>query len=79
MSERTLNRDAPTWLDCEICDSDDVDIKHTTFPDCPPEHIYDGDSFVCRDCGATGVGNVDSDIEPAWVSWAEAYVEVQDE
>ncbi len=56
--KRETKRDAPEWVEC---DCGGRDIEQLTFSDCPDEHIYDGDDFTCRECGATGVGSVYQD------------------
>ncbi len=58
--KRTLIRTAPTWVTCDPCGSDDIEI--VTFPDNDDtEMVYDGDYLTCRDCGASASTIVDDD------------------
>ena len=56
---RETKQDAPSWVDCGICGTDD--IEQTTFSDCPAERAYDGDDLKCRECGATSSITVEHD------------------
>lgn len=71
--ERTLKRDAPSWVWCDWCGTDDVEI--TTFPDNDnTEAVYDGDDLLCRGCGATSACGAEEG--GAWVQdWNEPHRE----